>query len=93
MLGAVLIVIGLYSVLWGKHKEGIANKEEIPEAIKYPQVNGINGIPVIEDIEANGDELKNADHQVTNNKLVISSVAISMPIQDPSIKANQEPKA
>ncbi|PON51213.1 Plant-drug/metabolite exporter [Parasponia andersonii] len=94
VLGSILIVIGLYSVLWGKHKEAVENKEEeIPEAIKYPQVNGINEISVIEDIEANGDELKKQDHQVNNNRLMISSVAISMPIEDQSLKANQEPKA
>ncbi|GMN55613.1 hypothetical protein TIFTF001_024726 [Ficus carica] len=96
VLGAVLIVIGLYSVLWGKHKEGIENKEkEIPEAIKGAQVNNINGsISVIEDIEANGNnDLKKADLQITNkNKFIMASVAISMSIQDPS-KANQEPKA
>ncbi|KAF4393506.1 hypothetical protein F8388_023310 [Cannabis sativa] len=98
VLGAVLIVIGLYSVLWGKHKEAIEN-EEIPEAIKYHHnhVNVINGISVIEDIETNnklGDELKKGDQLlINNNKLIISSVAISLPIQDPSMKPNQLPKA
>ncbi|KAF4348910.1 hypothetical protein G4B88_002685 [Cannabis sativa] len=100
VLGAVLIVIGLYSVLWGKHKEAIENNEEIPEAIKYHHnhVNVINGISVIEDIETNnnklGDELKKGDQLlINNNKLIISSVAISLPIQDPSMKPNQLPKA
>ncbi|XP_059460167.1 WAT1-related protein At5g07050 [Corylus avellana] len=55
ILGSVLIVVGLYSVLWGKHKESMENKEEeIPDAIKGGQVNG-NAVSGIEDIEANGN--------------------------------------
>ncbi|CAD5184001.1 unnamed protein product [Musa acuminata subsp. malaccensis] len=33
VVGAVLIVVGLYSVLWGKHKD---NKEKKPEAMDIP---------------------------------------------------------
>jgi drug/metabolite transporter (DMT)-like permease len=86
VLGGVLIVIGLYSVLWGKHKENIENKaEEIPEAIKGPhQVNG-NGSTVVsvrEDIEANEEQLDKS-----NNKLF--SLAIAMPTQEaPIMKTN-----
>lgn len=39
MVGAVLIVVGLYSVLWGKHKENKGKKPEamdIPLAVKGP---------------------------------------------------------
>ncbi|GER37987.1 nodulin MtN21 /EamA-like transporter family protein [Striga asiatica] len=51
VLGAVLIVIGLYSVLWGKYKEYKENEaEEIPEPVKG-DINK-NAI-IIEDIEAN----------------------------------------
>ncbi|KAK8651496.1 hypothetical protein V6N13_141097 [Hibiscus sabdariffa] len=32
VIGSILIVMGLYSVLWGKHKE--EEEEEIPEAVK-----------------------------------------------------------
>ncbi|KAH6819324.1 nodulin MtN21 /EamA-like transporter family protein [Perilla frutescens var. frutescens] len=51
VLGAVLIVIGLYSVLWGKYKEFKEKEaEEIIEPIKdYTQ----NETTVIQDIEAN----------------------------------------
>lgn len=85
VLGSVIIVVGLYSVLWGKHKENIESKaEEIPEAIKGAHVNG-NGAPMmIEDIEANDVELEKAE---ANNK--IPSVAISMPMNF----SRQEPKA
>ncbi|KAH6828766.1 nodulin MtN21 /EamA-like transporter family protein [Perilla frutescens var. hirtella] len=51
VLGAVLIVIGLYSVLWGKYKEFKEKEaEEIIEPIKdYTQ----NETTIIQDIEAN----------------------------------------
>ncbi|CAA0827514.1 WAT1-related protein [Striga hermonthica] len=53
VLGAVLIVIGLYTVLWGKYKEYKENEaEEIPEAVKGDIINQ-NAIIIIEDIEAN----------------------------------------
>ncbi|KAK2982097.1 hypothetical protein RJ640_001159 [Escallonia rubra] len=40
ILGSVLIVAGLYAVLWGKYKEEIEKRElnEIPEAIKGSQL-------------------------------------------------------
>lgn len=92
VIGGVLIVIGLYAVLWGKHKEGKEIKEEeMPEAIKGPHCNGTNGISVVEDIEANGTELKKSDiHQLMNNNKL---VAIAMPIKEPCMKSIQEPKA
>lgn len=51
VIGAVLIVIGLYSVLWGKYKEfKELEAEEIPEPIKdYTQTE----TSIIQDIEAN----------------------------------------
>ncbi|KAG2668971.1 hypothetical protein I3843_14G012500 [Carya illinoinensis] len=56
VLGSILIVMGLYSVLWGKHKESMENKaaleEEIPDAIKVAQVSG-KAVSIIGDIEAN----------------------------------------
>ncbi|KAG6677185.1 hypothetical protein I3842_14G012800 [Carya illinoinensis] len=56
VLGSILIVMGLYSVLWGKHKESMENKaaleEEIPDAIKVAQVSG-EAVLIIGDIEAN----------------------------------------
>ncbi|GLT76430.1 hypothetical protein SLA2020_480880 [Shorea laevis] len=82
VIGAVLIVIGLYAVLWGKHKESKEKEAEeiIPEPMKCVQGNG-NSVLMIEDIEANGVELKNK----------ITAVAISMPIPEPPIKTNQMP--
>ncbi|XVE52339.1 hypothetical protein DITRI_Ditri02bG0115000 [Diplodiscus trichospermus] len=73
IIGAILIVIGLYSVLWGKHKENKEKEgeEEIPEAVKSIQANG-NTFLVSGDIEANQAELIKEE---ASNKL--SAVAIS----------------
>ncbi|RCV27769.1 hypothetical protein SEVIR_5G356500v4 [Setaria viridis] len=42
VLGAVLIVMGLYSVLWGKHKETQEKEEE--EAMELPVASKANGV-------------------------------------------------
>ncbi|XVE68431.1 hypothetical protein DITRI_Ditri09bG0068100 [Diplodiscus trichospermus] len=88
VIGSILIVVGLYSVLWGKHKENKEEEvvEEIPEPVKAIQANG-NTILVIGDIEANEVELQKAE---AHNKL--SAVAITMPMRESPIKANQDQK-
>ena len=86
VLGAILIVAGLYSVLWGKYKEHAEKKqeEEIPEAIKAGQENGMS---MIDDIETNDIEMQKAEAKK------LSSLAISIPIPEPPMKANQDSKA
>lgn len=80
IIGSILIVMGLYSVLWGKHKETIENKvEEIPDVIKSTQVN--EDATRMEDIEA--DEIEMGKGK--GDKL--SSMAITMPM-----KGNQDTK-
>ncbi|KAB5565014.1 hypothetical protein DKX38_005068 [Salix brachista] len=80
ILGSVLIVIGLYSVLWGKHKEKMeVDPEEIPEPVKGVPGNG-NPIVVIEDIEANEVEFQKAE---AKNKF--SAMAMSMPMALPEL--------
>ncbi|KAJ6704874.1 WAT1-RELATED PROTEIN [Salix purpurea] len=80
ILGAVLIVIGLYSVLWGKHKEKMeVDPEEIPEPVKGVPANG-NPIMVIGDIEANEVEFQKAE---AKNKF--SAMAMSMPMALPEL--------
>ncbi|XP_050385340.1 WAT1-related protein At5g07050 [Argentina anserina] len=83
VLGSVLIVAGLYSVLWGKHKERLENKDdEIPEVIKEAHTNGMSVVSVMDgDIEAN--EVKKAEA----NKL--SAVAVCMPICELPMKAGK----
>ncbi|KAK3162219.1 hypothetical protein QOZ80_1BG0086960 [Eleusine coracana subsp. coracana] len=54
VLGAVLIVMGLYSVLWGKHKE---NQEEEEEAMDLPVASKTHGVyddAIIKEIAAAG---------------------------------------
>ncbi|GKV48043.1 hypothetical protein SLEP1_g54879 [Rubroshorea leprosula] len=56
VLGAILIVMGLYSVLWGKHKESQEKEAEpiLPEAIKGTVENGqTKAITMANDVEAN----------------------------------------
>ncbi|XP_009788498.1 WAT1-related protein At5g07050-like [Nicotiana sylvestris] len=56
ILGAVLIVAGLYSVLWGKYKE--YKEKEIEEAIIPEAVKGVNGnnqMMILPDNEAIND--------------------------------------
>ena len=83
MVGAILIVIGLYSVLWGKHKEQIESKmeDDIPLPVKGAQISG-NGDPE-NDASDHFTEAKSGEKGEANNKL--SSVVISM--------TNQEAKA
>ncbi|KAL3819669.1 hypothetical protein ACJIZ3_005574 [Penstemon smallii] len=88
VLGAVLIVIGLYSVLWGKYKEFKDKEaEEIPEPIKGAQGNNQNGI-IYEDIEANIVEMKKNEA-----KMSVPALAISGPMLQPPMLAIEAPKA
>lgn len=84
MVGSILIVIGLYSVLWGKHKEQAESKveDDIPLPIK-----GGNAVSVIE-VTDNFTEPK-YDQRGEDNNNMLSSVAISIPTRDPT-NVNQE---
>lgn len=74
VVGSILIVIGLYSVLWGKHKEQTESKveDDIPLPIK-----GGNAVTVIEATD-NFTETK-YDQRGEDNNNMMSSVAISIP--------------
>ncbi|KAF8395642.1 hypothetical protein HHK36_019592 [Tetracentron sinense] len=88
VLGAVLIVAGLYSVLWGKYKEyKEKDAEAIPEAVKGVKAKG-QMTTIIEDIEANGVEMQKSEA----NKLSSVTVTINVPIPEPHMKANEAPK-
>eukprot|EP00262_Sarcandra_glabra_P019662 TRINITY_DN749_c0_g1_i1.p1 TRINITY_DN749_c0_g1~~TRINITY_DN749_c0_g1_i1.p1 ORF type:complete len:407 (+),score=52.72 TRINITY_DN749_c0_g1_i1:86-1306(+) len=90
ILGAVLIVAGLYSVLWGKYRE-FKEKEviEIKEAVKSIEENS----HVMEEIEAGDVDIEKAkannmlsslDHAVT--------VTVNVPVPELPMKANVAPK-
>ncbi|PIN19644.1 hypothetical protein CDL12_07670 [Handroanthus impetiginosus] len=82
VLGAVLIVIGLYSVLWGKYKEF---KEKEEEEILEP----VENVRVIEDIEANSVEMQRNEA----NRVYVPKVTISSPMPQPPMIAMEASKA
>ncbi|XP_074354814.1 WAT1-related protein At5g07050-like [Apium graveolens] len=89
VLGAVLIVIGLYSVLWGKYKEYKEKEaEEFLEPVK--DTNNNNAMMMIKDIEANNTEVM----QKNEGKTVMSpaTFAISAPIPTVPMLAVEAPK-
>ncbi|XP_023511715.1 WAT1-related protein At5g07050-like [Cucurbita pepo subsp. pepo] len=78
IIGSIFIVFGLYSVLWGKHRENLEIKvgaaaassdEEIPQPIKPPSQPNNN-----------------------NNNIANNSIFISMPTPEDPIKPNQIPR-
>lgn len=80
MIGAILIVIGLYSVLWGKHREQIERKvDDIPLPVKGAQVAG-NAESVIDATDQFTNEVKSGQRGEANNNR--SSVVISMPTRE-----------
>ncbi|GMI83309.1 Usually multiple acids move in and out Transporters 9 [Hibiscus trionum] len=90
VVGSILIVMGLYSVLWGKHKENKETGSEMEiedEPIKAIQANG-NTILVIGDIEAN--QVLELPKNEANNKL--SNVALTMTMPESPIKPNSHQK-
>ncbi|KAH9738767.1 WAT1-related protein [Citrus sinensis] len=88
-LGAVVIVIGLYAVLWGKYKEYEENKiETIPEPIKSCGEHG-HTLAVIDDIEANNHTQLQKIESETNKP----AVTISVPIPKQSMTAMETQKA
>jgi hypothetical protein len=75
IIGAILIVIGLYSVLWGKNKENKEiEAETITEEIKCCRENGVMET-VIEGVETNDIEMQNGE---VNSK-VLRVAIISVP--------------
>ncbi|KAK7314079.1 hypothetical protein VNO77_39288 [Canavalia gladiata] len=91
VIGAIFIVIGLYCVLWGKHKEQKEIKvvDEIALPVKDAQIAVIAG-PVIEATN-NFIEIKYNQKGETNEKL--SSTVVNIPIQEPAMNSSQETKA
>ncbi|OWM78881.1 WAT1-related protein At5g07050-like [Punica granatum] len=79
VLGAVLIVMGLYSVLWGKYKEYKEKEAEeiIPEAIKGTEEN-------------NNTDIEMQKEQITPSSTV--TVAVAVPVQQLRVIAVEAPK-
>ncbi|KAF8115600.1 hypothetical protein N665_0025s0068 [Sinapis alba] len=83
VIGAVLIVIGLYAVLWGKQKENEVAHCEMLEPTK--NIDPSREV-VTEDVEANnGTEMKYSDS-------MLSTIVISTPGSETTLKkTTQEP--
>ncbi|KAJ6778913.1 WAT1-RELATED PROTEIN [Salix koriyanagi] len=87
VIGGVIIVAGLYAVLWGKHKEHKEKEAEmIPEPIKE---NGLT-TGMIHDIEAS-NYTENQRNQANN--VSVPSVAITVPASQPPMIAREAPRA
>lgn len=91
VVGSVLIVIGLYSVLWGKHKENKEKKErevmELPVALRSIEGNG----KIIEVVEIDEVEFEKA---AANNRMVSSLdqtvIAVALQMQDKAKETTQK---
>lgn len=80
VIGAILIVIGLYSVLWGKHKE----KQEDDQQRKMQELpEVVNG----NSVQENGASIEDDEVNIEP-----SAVVIRMPVAEPPLKPNQMPK-
>ncbi|KAI0519996.1 hypothetical protein KFK09_007461 [Dendrobium nobile] len=98
VLGSVLIVGGLYSVLWGKYRESKENKEKESMTLPLEAVKGvIEGNAMILELEVDEVEIEKAK---ANNKKMISSssidsvvVAVAEPVPDVLMKVKQELKS
>lgn len=84
VLGAILIVAGLYSVLWGKYRED--KEKDATAAIPGPDpLKCIDGkAHMIEDIEANDIEAEKAKA----NKLSFLDRSVTVRIPETPIKSN-----
>ncbi|RWW28661.1 hypothetical protein GW17_00006855, partial [Ensete ventricosum] len=82
VIGAVLIVVGLYSVLWGKHKE---NREKTTEANIPVSITGTQGDgQVMEIIELDEVDLEKAK---SSNKVIDAADVAIIPV-NASVPAN-----
>ncbi|XP_021744548.1 WAT1-related protein At5g07050-like [Chenopodium quinoa] len=88
VIGAVLIVMGLYSVLWGKYKEYKEQEtEEIPEAIKGCNNFHSNEIgTIVED-----HELDDVESQRNVEASRVPNVVVSSPMPQPPMLAMEAP--
>ncbi|XP_009800321.1 WAT1-related protein At5g07050-like [Nicotiana sylvestris] len=89
ILGAMLIVAGLYSVLWGKYKE--YKEKEIEEAIIPEAVKAVNGNKQMM-ILANIEEINDIEMQKNSEGKRTVSVAISFTMPQPPMLAREAPE-
>ncbi|KAD3338617.1 hypothetical protein R6Q59_026530 [Mikania micrantha] len=89
VMGALLIVIGLYSVLWGKYKEYKEKEmtEEILDPVKATSLGNNNTI-MFDDVEDNDVEMQKNEM----NKSSVPMIAINSSTLTPPMIAVEAPK-
>lgn len=87
-IGAILIVMGLYSVLWGKYKEYKEKEaeEEIPKVIKGTNNTNNQMVTIFEEIES--DDIESRKIEVNGAPIM----AIVAPTPQPPMIAIEAPK-
>lgn len=86
IIGSVLIVAGLYSVLWGKHKENLEKEAqaamEIPVAIKAVDGNG----RIMDIVELDEVQLEKAQANASANM----PVAVTVPAEEARMQGKDQ---
>ncbi|XP_066363174.1 WAT1-related protein At5g07050-like [Miscanthus floridulus] len=88
IIGSVLIVAGLYSVLWGKHKDNLEKEAqaamEIPVAIKAVDGNG----RIMDIVELDEVQLEKA--QANANANANAAVAVTVPAEEARMQGKDQ---
>ena len=86
IVGSVLIVAGLYSVLWGKHKDNLEKEAqaamEIPVAIKAVDGNG----RIMDIVELDEVQLEKAQA----NAIANAAVAVTVPAEEARMQGKDQ---
>lgn len=82
MIGSAIIVVGLYSVLWGKYKEDQEEKQKLLLIQEIPDV--------VKDNNHNNGQFNNGGNHEEKVVMGPAAVAIDLPIFLPPIKPTQQ---
>ncbi|MQL93442.1 hypothetical protein Taro_026090 [Colocasia esculenta] len=89
ILGAILIVAGLYSVLWGKYKESQAKEASpIPLAMKSVEVNGL--ATEADEVELHKAKANNNNKEMTSTAQAVVTAPNAPLAELPINKAKEE---
>ncbi|KAL2895804.1 hypothetical protein RDABS01_000802 [Bienertia sinuspersici] len=89
ILGAILIVMGLYAVLWGKYKEYKEQEaQEIPEVIKGANNNFNNQMGTISE----NFETDDVESQKNVEATRVANMVVATPMPQPPMIAMEAPK-
>ncbi|XP_015692890.2 WAT1-related protein At5g07050-like [Oryza brachyantha] len=90
IIGSVLIVAGLYSVLWGKHKENVEKKEA--EAMEIPVAINGNGriMDIVELDEVQLEKAQANGKAVVHDHAAAAVVAVTVPAEEARMQGKDE---